>query len=141
MRHVIIFHETISFSPMVVNMYMTLNISVKCGCSIKIYHFIFAVVKKPIIETCRSSLVFKGDEIVRSPTKGSTSCAYQQDVFINKVPQKANVSYEGTFHVNVTSTNPEFIVAGSWNYGLSGGRFLIIHKQFAGNSTFFTCLW
>ena len=92
--------------------------------------------EKPVIETCSSSLVFKGGEIVRSPTKGLTSCAFQQDVFINKIPQKAHFTLTGTFAVNITSRKPSFIEEESWNYGLSGGQLAVIHKPFSGNAMY-----
>ncbi|XP_061196785.1 uncharacterized protein LOC133205060 [Saccostrea echinata] len=89
--------------------------------------------KKPEILTCRSSLIFTGGEIVMSETGGkSTSCDNQKDAFINKVPLLANFTSVETFSINITSPRPEFIQDGSWNYGVSGGELVIIHKTLNG---------
>lgn len=88
--------------------------------------------KKPIIETCISSLEFEGGEIVLSPTTGSTLCSAQQDTFINKSPKKALFEFVGTFSVNITSPVPDFILPNSWNNGLYSGKVLIVHKQING---------
>lgn len=93
--------------------------------------------KKPVIDTCRSSLEFSGGEIVQSPTRGSTSCSAQQDVYINKNPKKALFGFGGSFLVNVPSPEPDFIKSESWNYGLFSGRFLVVHKQFNGKPIIF----
>jgi hypothetical protein len=93
----------------------------------------FSVKKTPVIETCRSSLVFHGGDIVMSKTNGmSTSCQNQQDAFINKIPKLASFTSEETFFVNISSPKPGFIAEGSWNYGLSGGQFHVIHRTFIG---------
>lgn len=92
---------------------------------------------KPVIDTCRSSLEFSGGEIVQSPTRGSTLCSAQQDVYINKNPKKALFGFRGSFLVNVTSPEPDFIKSESWNYGLFSGRFLVVHKQFNGKPIIF----
>lgn len=96
--------------------------------------------KKPIIDTCRSSLKFEGGEIVQSPTTGSTSCSAQQDVYINKNPKNAFFGFEGSFSVNITSPKPDYIKAESWNYGLLSGRFVVVHKQLNGKTIMFASL-
>ncbi|XP_062567668.1 LOW QUALITY PROTEIN: uncharacterized protein LOC134229901 [Saccostrea cucullata] len=89
--------------------------------------------KKPEILTCRSSLIFTGGEIVMSDTEGkSTSCDNQKDGFINKVPLQANFTSEESFSIKVTSPRTDFLQHGSWNYGISGGELVTIHKKFNG---------
>lgn len=91
------------------------------------------VENKPVIETCRSSLVFDGGEIVMSKTNGlSTSCKNQQDAFINKIPKQAKFTSMATFSVIITSSKPTFIQNNSWNYGISGGQFAVVHRPLDG---------
>jgi hypothetical protein len=81
--------------------------------------------------------LFDGGEIVSSKTSSiSTSCKNQQDAFINKIPKQAKFTSEATFSLNVTSPLPGFIQENSWNYGLSGGQFVVIHRDINGKKNY-----